>query len=180
MLEFYVMLVMQFRDDVADLLERVGEDEVVGHLQIGLLPVVLPVVVALGQAEDAEIHRAHVERGDFGRCHERGSDALIDGHADAAAGGDVHHRVGVLLDAWQEFHEHVGVGRRLAGFRVARVQVNDRGAGLGRTDRSLSDLVRCDRQVIRHGRGVDRAGDRARNNYLALFCHESPRWFLTA
>jgi hypothetical protein len=88
-----------------------------------------------------------------------------------AAGGDVHHRVGVLLDARQELHEGRRIGRR-AAVRIARVQVQDRGAGFGRADRLLGDLVAGDRQVGRHRRRVDRAGDGAGDDdLLALGSH---------
>ena len=55
-----------------------------------------------------------------------------------------------LLDARQELHEDVGDGRRPAVLRVARMQMQDRGAGLGRGDRIARDLVGRDRQVRRH------------------------------
>ena len=42
-----------------------------------------------------------------------------------------------LLDHRQEAHEHGGVRRRLAGLGIARVQMDDRRARLGRLDRRL-------------------------------------------
>ena len=115
---------------------------------------------------EAEVHRAHVERAHLGLGAQRRGEALLQRHAVAAAGGDVDHRVGRLLDPRQELHEHLGVGRRPAVLRVARVQVQDRGAGLGRADRAVGDLLRGDRQVRAHGRRVDRAGDRAGDDDL--------------
>src|SRR5262249_40411386 len=49
---------------------------------------------------------------------------------------------------------------------VAGVQVHDRGAGLRRPDRRFRDLLRRDRQVGRHRRRVDRAGDGAGDDDL--------------
>ena len=68
---------------------------------------------------------------------------LVQRHALAAAGGDVEDGVGRLLDARQELHEPLGALRRPAGLRVARVQVDDRGAGLGRLDGLGRDLLRA-------------------------------------
>ena len=59
---------------------------------------------------------------------------LLERHALAAAGGDVENGVGLLLDARQELHEPLGGRVGLAGLRIARVQVDDRRAGLGRRD----------------------------------------------
>jgi hypothetical protein len=49
----------------------------------------------------------------------------------------------------------------LAGDRIPRVEVNDRSACFGRTDRSLSDFFRSDRQVGGHRWGMDRPCDGA-------------------
>ena len=63
--------------------------------------------------------------------------ALLDRHSVPAARRDVDHDVGALLDLRQELREDVGVGRRPARLRVARVQMDDRGPGL-RPPRSRS------------------------------------------
>ena len=99
------------------------------------LPLVFPFLVAVEHREEAEIHRAHVERAHLGLGAQRRRQPLLQGHAVAAAGGDVDDRVGRLLDARQELHEHFGIRRRPAVLRVARMQMQDRGAGLGRGDR---------------------------------------------
>src|SRR4029450_1444055 len=52
------------------------------------------------------------------------------------------------------------VGRR-AVRGIARRQVEEGGARLGRTDGLLGDLVGRDRERIRHGGGMNRAGDGA-------------------
>ena len=127
--------------------------------QIRLFPVEFPALVFVGRREDAEIHRAHVERAHLGLGLERCGKPLLELHVEAAAGRDVDDRVGRLLDARQELHEDGRVGRRNAGLRIARVQMDDGGAGFGGIDALLGDLVRRDRQRLRHGRGVDRAGD---------------------
>jgi hypothetical protein len=80
--------------DVSDIPESVAEDEVVGAAQVRLFPVVLPALVAVGQREDAEVHRAHVERAHFGLRHQWRRKAFLHGHVERAAGGDVEHRVG--------------------------------------------------------------------------------------
>ena len=72
-----------------------------------------------------------------------GSHALLRRHGRRAAGGDVHHHVGALLDHLEERREGL---RRLVGpavLRVARVQVDDGGARLGRADRGVGDLARA-------------------------------------
>src|SRR5260221_8111145 len=44
--------------------------------------------------------------------------------------------------------------------------MQDRGAGLGGVDRLGRDLIGRDRQRVRHGRGMDRAGDGAGDDDL--------------
>ena len=83
---------------VADVLEAVAEHEVVRALQHLRLPLVLERLVALEHREQAEVHRAHVERGDLrlpflGRPH-----AFLDRHVRRAAGRQIDHDIGRLLD----------------------------------------------------------------------------------
>ena len=76
-----------------------------------------------------------------GLARERRGEPLLARHVVAAAGGDVDHRVALgCLIARQELHEHLGIGRRPAVLRIARVQVQDRRAGFGRLDRTVGDL----------------------------------------
>ena len=66
--------------------------------------------------------------------------------------------------------------RRLVGpavLRIARVQMHDRGAGLGRADRGIGDLLGGHRQMRRHRRRVDRAGDGAGDDDFAALRHVS-------
>ena len=70
------------------------------------------------------------------------------------------------LDAGQELAEHLRVGRRPAGPRVAGVEMDDRRARLGRAERRLRDLLGRDGQVRRHRRRVDGARDGARDDDL--------------
>ena len=74
--------------------------------EIRLLPVVFELaLVARDHRIEPEIHRAHVERGDL-RLEGRGRPhALLDRHGRRAAGGDVHHHVGALLDHLEERRE---------------------------------------------------------------------------
>jgi hypothetical protein len=71
------------------------------------------------------------------------------------------------LDLLQERLERRGTLVGPAVLRIARVQVDDRGARLVRADRGFGDLVGGDRQVRGHRGRVDRAGDRARDDDLA-------------
>jgi len=92
-----VRLVEQLEDPL-DVAERVAEDEVVGAAQVGLLPIVLPGLVAIRQREDAEVHRAHVERANLRLGNQRRGEPLLDRHVEAAAGRHVDDGVGRLLD----------------------------------------------------------------------------------
>src|SRR6185295_12274812 len=56
--------------------------------------------------------------------------------------------------------------RRPPVLGVPRVQVQDRRAGLGSLERVLGDLLGRERQVLRHRRRVDRAGDRAGDDHF--------------
>src|SRR5262245_47823253 len=58
---------------------------------------------------------------------------------------------------------------RPSGLRVAGVQMQDGGAGLGGADGLLGDLIGGDRQGLRHGGRVDRAGDGASDDDLVGF-----------
>jgi len=55
-----------------------------------------------------------------------------------------------------------------AGLGVARVKMQDRGTCLGGLERRVDDVVRRDGQVGRHGRGVNRPGDGAGDDDLAV------------
>ena len=165
--------VAELLQDVFDVLEGVAENVVARVLEMLPLPGVLEVGIAVEHGIQAEIHRPHVERAHFGPGAQGRGEALLDGHAVAAAGRDVDHRVGGLLDARQKLHEHVGIRRRLAVLRIARMQVDDRGAGLRRANRGLGDLAGRDRQVRRHRRRVDRAGDGAGDDHCVLLLHAS-------
>ena len=141
--------------------------------EIRLLPVELPLLVAVGEREEGEVHRAHVERAHLRLGHQRRLQAILDRHVEAAAGGDVDDRVGRLLDARQELHEHLGIGRRPAGLRIARMEMEDRRTGLRRLDRLARDVLRPVGQRVRHGRRMDGAGDGAADDDLVLFRRHS-------
>ena len=87
-------------------------------------------------------------------------------HVEAAAGRHVDHRVGRLLDARQELHEDRGVRRRAAVLGIARVQMQDRGAGLRCGDRLRRDVLRGQRKRVRHRRRMNAARDRASDDDL--------------
>ncbi len=170
-LEARAAALAQLLQDVFDVLEGVSEDEVARVLEVLALPVVLELLVALEHGEEPEIHRAHIERAHFRLGAQRRSEPLLQAHAVAAARGDVHDSVAGLLDARQELHEDFGIRRRLAVPGIARMQVDDRGAGLRRFDRLLGDLVGGQRQIGRHRRGVYRPRDRTGNDDLRAKGH---------
>ena len=65
--------------------------------------------------------------------------------------------------------------RRLVGpavLRVARVQMHDGGAGFGRADRGIGDLLGGHRQMRRHRGRVDRAGYGTGDDDFARLRHE--------
>ena len=163
-LEFRSMALAKFLHDIFQIGKSVPEDEVAGHVEELRFPVKLPLAVFVRHREDAEIHRSDIQRGHFGAGAGGGAKPLLAGHAETAAGRDIDHRVGRLLDPRQEPHEQVGIGVRLAGFGIAGVKMDDRGAGLCRLDRGGGDLVRRDRQMFAHRRGMDAAGRRAGDN----------------
>ena len=62
--------------DVRDIAEGIAKHQIIGVLEIGPLPVVAEFLEASQQLVHAEVHRAHVERGDLGaRKFERASAA---------------------------------------------------------------------------------------------------------
>ena len=159
------------RQDVLDVAERVAEDAVARAFEIGFFPFVLEGLEPFEHGIEPEIHRAHVERRDLRRKCRGRLDALLDRHGRGAAGGDVDHAVRALLDHLQERRERL---QRLVGppvFRVASVEMDDGGTGLGRLDRGLRDLVRRHRQMRRHRRRVDRARHGAADDDLVVVCH---------
>ena len=153
---------------VFDVLERIPEDEVPAVLQVPALPFVLELRVAVEHRIQPEVHRAHVERAHLGLRPQCAGEPLLERHPVPAAGGDVHHRIAALLDARQELHEYVRARRGAAVLGVARVEMDDRGARLGRLDGLLRDLRGSQRQVRRHRGGVDRPGGRTRDDHLFL------------
>ncbi len=113
-----------------DVLEGVAEHQVARIFQRRRLPVMLEVLEPVQHGEQAEIHRAHVEGGDF-RLEDLGRlDALLHRHIGRAAGGQIHHRVGRLLDARQEAARMLREFGRACRFR-------DRGHADGRSPRPL-------------------------------------------
>ena len=119
--------------------------------------------------EQAEVHRAHVERGDLGLEVRAGPQALLDEHRRRAAGGDVDHHVGAsCLIRVRNGAKASGrwSGRPSSGSRACRCTIAAP-ASYG-ADRRVGDLVGRDRQVRRHRRRVDRAGDGAGDDDLAL------------
>jgi len=165
-LEFHAVLIAQELGDTLDVAKRVAEDVLVRLQQILLLPVVLPGLVACRHRVERKIHRAHVERAHFRREGGGGGDTVLDRHEYAAAGRDVDHAVAALLDARQELAKNFRIRGGAAVLGVARMQVQHGGARPGGIDGLRGDLVGRDRQGSRHGRGMNRAGDRAGDDHL--------------
>ena len=153
-------------EDVLDLSEGVAKDDVL-VAEIGALPLVLQVLEAVEHAEQPEVHRAEIERGDLRLERRGGAHALLDGHGRGAAGRQVDDDGRTLLDDRQELAEGFGRLVRRAGLGVAGVKVDDRGAGLRRADRLVGDLLGRHGQVGRHRRRVDRPRDRAGDDDFA-------------
>ena len=135
-------------------------------LQIGLLPVVLPGLVAVGEREDGEVHRAHIERAHFRLGDKRRREPLLDRHAEPAARRHIDDRIRGLFDTRQKLHEHGGIGSRASVLRIAGMQMKDRGARFRRRDRLRRDVVGCVGQRVGHRRRMDAAGDSAGNDDL--------------
>ena len=135
----------------------------------------LELPVAIQHREEAEVHRAHVERGDLGLELQRRLQPLLDGHRRRTAGREVEHHVTAALDIGRELAEVPGILRRVAVDRIACMQVDDRRTGLGGADRGVGDLLWRDREVRRHRRRVDAARHRAGDDDFARLCHrETP------
>src|SRR5581483_4053566 len=101
---------------------------------------------------------------------------LFDGHSVAAAGRDVDDDVRTLLDLGQELSEHVGIGRRAPGLRIAGVEVHDRRPRLRRSDSAFRDLGWSDRQVRGLRRDVNGARHGTADDHLAPLRHHTPRY----
>ena len=110
----------------------------------------------------AEVDRAAVEARHLGRELERAEALVAHGAAAGAAAGEVDDRLAAGV-AQRLDEPAVGLAvlrRRAVG--LARVQVDDRGAGAPRLERLGDDRLRRRRQVgPALGVGVDRPGDRA-------------------
>ena len=96
--------------------------------------------VAIEHREEAEVHRAHVERGELRLCRDCPSQAFLERHARPAARRDVDDRITLGADLREELHEHVRVRRRPTVAWVAGVKMEDGCAGLRRLDGLISDL----------------------------------------
>jgi cob(I)alamin adenosyltransferase len=81
-----------------------------------------------------------------------GADAFLHQHGRRAARGDVDDAIRGLLDHLEEGLERFRPLVRLAGDRIARMQVHDGRAGFRRADRRFGNLLRRHRQIGRHRR----------------------------
>src|SRR5258708_7662900 len=154
--------------DEGNVLEAVLENSVIRTREIRPLPGVLELLVAAEHLVEAEVHRAHVERGDLGLELQRGLQPLLDRHRRRAAGRQIDHHVARRLDLGQELPEQLRILRRAAVLRVACVEMHDRRPGLGGFDCGAGDLVRSDREIRRHAGRVDGARDCASDDDFSL------------
>src|SRR5579875_911997 len=139
--------IAQLLERVFDIGKRVAENQVSRTFQMLPLPLKFEFLKPIEHREEAEIHRAHIERGNFRlKAHGR-SNALADQHMRCAARGQVHHRIRRLFDARQKCRKGFGALVRLAGFRVPRVQMNNGRARLGSAHRCIGNLLRRHRQI---------------------------------
>ena len=101
----------------------VVHDPAAAALDVLALPVVLPLRHPLAGARVVEDQRAHVEAAQLGLRGVGAFETRVEAHRRAAAGRDVDHRVGALLDPRQERHEVGGLRARAAVGRDAGVKV---------------------------------------------------------
>src|SRR5882724_1718436 len=140
----------------------------------------------------AEIQRAAIERANFRqqlfdmdepleRSHHvrrrAGLGRLVVPHLEVAthAGGEIDHHVGAAAaDALDDFAVEGGIAAALAGLGIAHVDVGDRGAGLGRLDGGIGDLLggHGNGRMLAHG--VAGAGNRAADDDLGIHGFVSP------
>ena len=161
-----------------DVGKGVLENQVARAFQKSLLPGLLEIFVAPEHGKQTEVHRAHVERCHLGLQLQGRLHALDHRHGWRAAGGDVDDRVAALLDVAHKGAKSIGRLVRPAVFGLARMQMHDGRTGLSRAHGSVSNLLRADRQVGRHGRRVDRAGDGAGDDDFAVLAHGISLGFL--
>src|SRR5262245_50546449 len=107
-LELDAMALPQPLQNLFDIVEGVAEDKVARALEMLALPGMGEVLVAVKHWIEAEIHRAHIERGHLGRGAFRGGQPLVERHALPAPGGDVDDGARALLDARQKVEEELG------------------------------------------------------------------------
>jgi hypothetical protein len=103
---------------------------------------VLELLVSLQHREQAEVHRAHVERRDLGLELQRRLQPLLDRHRRGAAGREVEHDIATTLDLRGELAKVFRVLRGTAVDRIARMQVHDRRTRLRGADRGFGNLPR--------------------------------------
>ena len=155
--------------DPLDVAKRVAEDVSVGGEKILLLPIVFPFLVARGHGIEREIHRAHVERAHFRREFSRRREPLLDRHD--------HRPPVVMLTTASVACLMRGRNCRRRRDRASAARPSGRAhAGAGWRRRlppprspGCAICVGRDRQRVRHGRRVDRAGDGAGDDDLVGF-----------
>ena len=107
----------------------------------------LKLLVAVQQVEQTEIDRPHVEGSNF-RLKKLGwLDAFVDTHEGTAACRYVDRGTGLLLDPGKKATEAVRRLIRATGFFIARMEMEDSGAGFGGAQRLFYNLICRNREV---------------------------------
>ena len=132
---------------VTNVLEAIAKHEIVRALEHLGLPIVLESFVALEHRKEAEVHRAHVHRGDLRLPLFRRTYALLDSHEGRTAGRQIDDHVRGLLDHFEERFERLGALIGSAIRRIARMQVHDCRASVRGAQCGFRDLLRRHRQV---------------------------------
>ena len=110
-----------------------------------------------------------------GLATQRRGEPLLDGHVEAAAGRDVDDRVGRLLDAGQKLHEDGRIRRRATVLGITGVQMQNRGTRFRGCDRLRRNVIRSERQSVRHRRRMNAARHGARDDDLVRFGRRQSR-----
>jgi hypothetical protein len=123
MLEARAVLLAERLENAFDIAERITKYYVRASLQVGQLPFVFPILVALGKWKHPEVHRAHVEGAHLRARRQGGCKPFFQRHASAAPGGYVDDRVRLLFNPRQEAKENCGIWRWAPVPRITSVQV---------------------------------------------------------
>ena len=118
----------------------VAEDEIVRANDVILLPIMLPGGDPLGGGKHGEVYRPHVQGTHLGLEMNGSTQAFDKRHCRRAAGGDVDHGIGALLDDRKKPTINLWIAGWSAILWHSCVEVEDRGPRFGSGDALLCDL----------------------------------------